>query len=117
MSGGQGELVVVLVDGAADSAEAVVAVGQDIGQRELLHAGSAGRLDDADIGDVVAGHRVELQLQLVGITALVVGLQDTVGHSAFLRFLCVHGAAGLLGHFLRAGADGLAVYKVDPVIV
>ena len=117
MSGGQGEFVVILVDGAADSAEAVVAVGQDVGQRELLHAGSAGRLDDADIGDVVAGHRVELQLQLVRITALVVGLQDTVGHSAFLSFLCVHGAAGLLGHFLRAGADGLAVYKVDPVIV
>ena len=117
MSGGQGEFVVVLVDGAADSAEAVVAVGQDVGQRELLHAGSAGRLDDADIGDVVAGHRVELQLQLVRITALVVGLQDTVGHSAFLSFLCVHGAAGLLGHFLRAGADGLAVYEVDTVIV
>jgi CBS domain-containing protein len=117
VGGGQGKLVVVLVDGAADSAEAVVAVRHDVGQRELRHAGRAGRLDDADIGDVVAGHRVELQLQLVRITALVVGLQDTVGHSAFLSFLCVHGAAGLLGHFLRAGADGLAVYEVDTVIV
>ena len=27
---GEGELVVVLIDGAADSAEAVVAVGQDV---------------------------------------------------------------------------------------
>ena len=117
VSSGQCELVVVLVDGAADCAQAVVAVGQDVGQGELLHAGSAGRLDDADIGDVVAGHRVELQLQLVRITALVVGLQDTVGHSAFFSFLCVHGAAGLLGHFLRAGADGLAVHEVDTILI
>src|SRR5699024_2060319 len=54
----QGELVVVLVDGAAHRAQRVVAVGQHVGHGELVHAGGAGGLDDAHVGDVVAGHRV-----------------------------------------------------------
>ena len=51
--------------GAGVAGQAVVAVGHDVGQREFLHAGGAGRLDDADIGDVVAGHRVELHAQVL----------------------------------------------------
>ena len=114
---GEGELVVVLVDGAADSAEAVVAVGQDIGQGELLHAGSTGGLDDADISDVVAGHGVELQAKLVHVVALVVSLQDAVGHGAFGGFLFRRGDAGLLSCLFGAGADGLAVNEVDAVVI
>ena len=45
--------VVVLVDRAADGAEAVVAVRQRVGEWELLHAGGPRLLDDADIGDIV----------------------------------------------------------------
>lgn len=114
---GEGELVVVLIDGAADSAEAVVAVGQDVGQGELLHAGSTGGLDNADISDVVAGHGVELQTKLVHVVALVVSLQDAVGHGAFGGFLFRSGDAGLLSCLFGAGADGLTVNEVDAVVI
>ena len=114
---GEGELVVVLIDGAADSAEAVVAVGQDVGQGESLHAGSAGRLDDADISDVVAGHGVELQTKLVHVVALVVSLQDAVGHGTLGGLFFGGGDAGLLSCLFGAGADGLAVNEVDAVVI
>ena len=109
--------MVILVDGAAHSAQAVVAVGQDIGDGKLLQAGSAGCLDDADIGDVVAGHGVELQAQGVGVIALVVSLQDAVGHGALGGLLFGGSAAGLLGRFLGAGADRFAVDQVDAVLI
>ena len=113
----QRELVVVLVDGAADGAQAVVAVGQDVRQRELLHAGSAGSLDDADIGDIVAGHGVELQAQVVHVIALVVGFQDAVSHSALGGLFFRGGDAGLLSDFFRAGTDGFTVHEVDAVVI
>ena len=70
--GGEGKLMVVLVDGAADRAQAVVAVGHDVGQRKFFHAGGAGRLDDAHVGDIVAGHRVELHPQVLhGIAGIM----------------------------------------------
>ena len=50
---GQSEYMVILVDGSADCAEAVVAVGQRVGHRELLHSGGASLLYDADIGYIV----------------------------------------------------------------
>ena len=109
VGGGQGKLVVVLVDGAADSAEAVVAVRHDVGQRELRHAGRAGRLDDADIGDVVAGHRVELHAQVLhGVTGIM-GLQNAVGDGAFFG-VC-------LGDARRGGSLRHAVYKVYAGVV
>ena len=80
LGGGETKLVVVLVDGAAHGAEAVVAVGQSVGDRECLHAGGPGLLDDAHIGDVVGNQRVKADLQLIGVAGGVVGLKDTVGH-------------------------------------
>ena len=50
---GQAEKVVVLVDGAAHGAEAVMAVGQGVGHGEALEAAGPRRLDDAHIGDVM----------------------------------------------------------------
>ena len=85
--GGQGKLVVVLIDSAAHGAEAVVAVRHDIGQRKFLHAGGAGRLDDADIGNVVAGHRVEFHAQILHGIACVMGFQDAVGDGALAGFI------------------------------
>ncbi len=72
----QAEPVVVLVDGAAHRAQAVVAVGQDVGQGELFQPRRPRRLDDAHEGDVVAGHRVKLDLEVVLVAAGVVVLQD-----------------------------------------
>ena len=85
--GGQGKLVVVLVDSAAHGAETVVAVRHDIGQRKFLHAGGAGRLDDADIGNVVAGHRVEFHAQILHGIAGIMGLEDAVGDGALAGFV------------------------------
>ena len=50
---GQAEDMIVLVDRAADGAEAVMAVGQRVGDGKFPHAAGPGLLDDADIGDVV----------------------------------------------------------------
>ena len=117
VGGGEGELVVVLVDGAANGAEGIVAVGQHIGQGELGHAGGPGSLDDAHIGDVVGGHGVELQLEVVHVPAVVVGLQDAVGHGA-LPGLFLHGdLAGLGGHLGGVGKDLGAVYQVNAGII
>ena len=57
--GGKAEHVVVLVDGAAHGAQAVVAVCEHVGDGELLHAGGARRLNDADERDVVRGERIK----------------------------------------------------------
>ena len=72
--------MVVLVDGAAHRAQAVVAVGHGIGDGELRKAGGLGGLDDAHEGDVVGNQSVELQTHFRAITALVVGAQDRVGN-------------------------------------
>ena len=40
--------MVILVDGSAYRAQRVVAVGQNIGQREFIHSRSSRRLHDAD---------------------------------------------------------------------
>ena len=50
---GQAEHVVVLIDRAAHSAEAVVAVGHHIRHWKARKTAGLGRLDNADIGDVV----------------------------------------------------------------
>ena len=107
--GGQGKLVVVLVDGAAHGAETVVAVRHDIGQRKFLHAGGARRLDDADIGNVMARHRVEFHAQILHGIACVMGLEDAVGDSAFFGFG--------LGHTRRSRGLGDAVYKINAMVV
>ena len=82
VSGGEGKLVVVLVDGTAYGAETVVAVGQHVGHGEFRHAGGPGGLDDAHIGDVMAGEGVKAQAQLLHICPLVVGLKNAVGNGA-----------------------------------
>ena len=78
--GGQAKDVVVLVDGATHGTQRVVAVGEHIGQRELLHSGGPGSLNDAHIGDVVGRHSVEADLELVRIAGSVMGLEDGPGH-------------------------------------
>ena len=83
-SSGQSKAVVILVDRAAHSAQAVVAVGKHIRNGEFLQTGCAGRLDNANKGDVMAGHGVKLDLQVIGIAAGVMGLQNAVGHGTGL---------------------------------
>ena len=65
LSSRQAEYVVVFVDGAANSAERVVAVCHGIGNGEFLQAAGAGCLDDTHIGDVVRCHGVEADAHLL----------------------------------------------------
>ena len=112
---GEAEDVVVLVDGASDGAQGVVAVGEHVGQRELRHAGRARRLDDAHEGDVVARHGVKADLERLGISGGVVRLQDGPGDGA---------PTGLFGRGRDASGRGvgladelLAAAQVDAALV
>ena len=81
---GQAKAVVVLVDGAAHSAQAVVAVGKHIRNGKLFQPGSTGGLDNAHKGDVMACHGIKLDLQVLGIAAGVMCLHNIVGHGTGL---------------------------------
>ena len=115
LSSGKAKDVVVLVDGAAHGAQRVMAVGEHVGQRELLHARGTRRLDDADKGDVVARHGVEADLERLGISGRIVCLEDRIRDGATLGILgrLRNTALGSLGrrHNLAAAA------QVDAVLV
>ncbi|MPM58035.1 hypothetical protein SDC9_104864 [bioreactor metagenome] len=87
LRGRKAEGVVVPVDGAAHGAQAVVAVGQGVGQGEFPHPGGPGLLENAHVGDVVGNHRVKAEPQLVFVAGSVVALQDGPGQSAPAPFL------------------------------
>ena len=112
---GEAEDVVVLVDGAAHGAQRVMAVGEHVRQRELLHARGARRLDDADKGDVVARHGIEANLERLGVSGRIVCLEDRIRDGATLGILgCLRNTAlGSLGrrHNLAAAA------QVDALLV
>ncbi len=69
---GKTENVVVLVDGTANGAQTVVAVGHGIGQRELGKPAGACGLDNTNVGNVMGNHSVELDFQLVIIIVRIV---------------------------------------------
>ena len=107
--------VVVLVDGAAHGAQRVMAVGEHVGQRELLHARSARRLDNADEGNVVARHGVEADLERLGVARRVMCLKNRISDGA---------ALGVLGRLRNAALSSLgrghnlaATAQVDAVLV
>ena len=109
------EDVVVLVDSAAHGAQRVVAVSEYVGQRELLHARGARRLDDANEGDVVARHGVKANLECLGVTRRVMCLEDRIRDGA---------ALGILGRLRNTALGSLdrrhnlaAAAQVDAVLV
>ncbi len=109
--------MVVLVDRATHSAKAVVAVGQNIGHRELFHARSTGRLDNAHIGNVMAGQAVKTHLQVIHITALVMCLQNAIGNGTLGSFCLADGMACLKGSFIRVGHQISSVEKIHTGII
>ena len=115
LGGREAKDVVVLVDGAAHGTQRVMAVGEHVGQRELLHARGARRLDDADKGDVVARHGIEANLKRLGVARRIVCLKDRIRDGA---------ALGLLGRLRNAALGSLgrrhnlaAAAQVDAVLV
>ena len=111
--------MVVLVDGSAYCCQAVVAVGQDIGQRELFHTGCFGRLDDTDKGDIMGGHRIKAQPQVFHVLRCVVGLQDRPGNRPFPGFCPVRvlPAEGLDLLYLLFRNDFPSVYQVNTAVI
>ena len=117
MGRAEGEHVVVLVDGAAHGAQAVVAVGQHVGHGEFLHAGSSGRLNDAHVSDIVAGQAVKAHLQVIHVAALVVGLENAVGDGALLGGFLRYRMSGLLRGDLLVGDDLAPVQQIHAGII
>ena len=92
--GGKAEDMVVLVDGASHGAEGIVAVGQSVGDGERPHAGGPGLLDDAHVGNIVAGHGVEADAQVLRVAGDAVGLEDAPGQGPFPALLGREGGGG-----------------------
>ena len=76
LSRGQTKHVVILVDGSAYRAQRVVAVGQNIGQREFIHSRSSRCLHDADKSNIVGSHGIKFDPKLVHIIILVMRFQN-----------------------------------------
>ena len=82
-----------------------MAVGEHVGQGELLQAGGPGGLDDAHVGDVVGGHGVKADGEPLHGARGVMGFQDGVGHGG------LHASLGL---FCR---DQLALLPAHALVV
>ena len=107
LCGRQAEGMVILVDGAADGAQGVVAVGHGIGDGEFLQTGGLGSLDDTHEGDIVGDQSVKLDLHLLGVFALVMGAQNGVGDGFFASLV---GSGYVL---CLIGINDLSVYQIS----
>ena len=75
--------MVVLIDRTADGAQRIVAVGQNIRHGKLFKVSAARRLNNADIGDIMRGKRVEAQSQIFQVCRGVVRFQNAVSNGFF----------------------------------
>ena len=115
----KGKLVVVFIDGSADSTERVMAVSKYIRKWKFLHPGSTRCLNDADIRNIMAGHGVILQLQVLHIPAFIMGSYDLVSHCAFAGFCLVSRSAceqpDLFTFFLWNNFS--SVYQINTAVI
>ncbi len=93
---GETEGMVVLQDGATHCAEGIVAVGEHIGDGELLQTRSPGCLENIYIVVVRGNHGIEAQPQVFGIIGCVMLLQDLVCQGLFAALL--NGSCGIPGN-------------------
>ena len=70
--------MVVLIDGASDCTQAVVAVGHSIRDRKFLKTACSCCLYDTDISDIVRNESVELNMEYPVIAFLAVRIQDLI---------------------------------------
>ena len=80
--GGQAEHVVVLVDGAAHSAQAVVAVGEHIWQGQLFQAAGTGGHQNAHVCNIMRSQGVKTDFQMHVICAYIVICENCMGDGA-----------------------------------
>lgn len=93
--------MIILVDGATDSAKGVVAIGHGVRDRELLESARTGGLDDADISDVMRCHGVETDLKLGSFTAFnIMRAKDAVSDSVLAGFIFAGKSFGVFNNRL-----------------
>ena len=109
------EHVVILIDGTAYRAKGVVAVGKHVGDGELLKSRCPCCLDDTDKCDVVGGHLVKLNLQILHILCSVVLLQNAVSHCGLQSILFTDLKARCLCRSLRDQL--LSVDQIRPCFI
>ena len=109
--------VVIFVDRAADRAQRVVAVGQDVGQREFLHSRCSRRLHDAYKGNIVGSHGVELDPKLVHIVILVMRFQNRVSDCALFGLLGTGALKLRYSCCFRLGDNFVSTDKVNTAVI
>ena len=112
LAGRQAEQMVVLIDGAAHCAQAVVTAGQHVGQRKFVQTRSPCSLDDANIRQVVACDGIKFDFQIFRVTAGIVRLQNAISNRAFFCFFLIERRFCVL--FLY---QSLAIQQVDTGII
>ena len=75
---GERKHMVILINRPAHGTEAVVTVGQHVGHGKFPHAGCPGRLDDAHVGDVMAGQGIKAHFEMLHVPAPVMCSQNRV---------------------------------------
>ena len=108
---GEPEHMIIFIDGSADGAERVVAVGQHIRHRKFLKSGCACRLDNAHKGDVMRCQFVKTDLQLFHVSGKIVILKDSIRDGVFRRFLPGNRKNGI--RFIHDGS----VYKIYAIFI
>ena len=98
LCGREAEYVIVFIDSASDSAQAVVAVCHGIRNRELLKAACSGRLDDTNVRDIVRDQRIKTDMEYTVIRLGAVRVQDLISNSAVSSGVSV----SILCRFLRS---------------
>ena len=83
---GQAEHVIILVDRSADSAQRIMAVCQNIRDREFFQSGCTCCLNDSDEGDIMGDHLVKSDLQILHVTGSIMCSQDTICHRSLTQF-------------------------------
>ena len=84
---GQAKHVVIFIDRSAYRTKRVMAVCQDIWDRELFQSWSSRCLDNADKCNVMACQLIELDLQLIHISRCIMILQNTICDRLLCSFL------------------------------
>ncbi len=96
LGSGKTEDMVVLIDGAANGAERVVAVGHCVGEREFGESTGAGGLDDTDVGDIVRNQGVEFNAHLIAFLVRgVVRTENGISNGVFAGLFLGRHACGI----------------------
>ena len=119
LSSREAKHVVIFVDRAADRAQGVVAVGQNIGQQELFHSGSSCCLDDSYESDVMGCHRVEPDAKVVHVIGYIVCLHDRICDRSFFGLCRISLFAGHLLYpgSLCLGDDFIAINQIYTAVI